>query len=150
MWIQRKNFLLTLRLEHADPANCMTVDAYGSKFDKLSVQRKSNNAVETIDILTYMPNQVMLVLSGKNHSGNNSIKLISMRLAGLPIAQDLLVNVVEYKPNRLGESKNSLSEYLDCPSTKTTTWDRNGCVLINLFNPNPFAYHMYIGNKIRF
>jgi hypothetical protein len=149
MRIQSKSFLLTLKLEHTDPANRMTVEAYGSKFDKLTTQTKIDNAIETVDILTCMPNRVMLVLSGKNQSNNSSIKLLNMRLAGLPIAQNLLTNLTEYKPDNSTETKNSLKEYLNNTSIKTTFWDHNGCVLFDLFNANPFAYHMYIGNKIK-
>ena len=145
MRIQSKPFLLTLRLGHRDPANRMTLEAYGSNFDKLTIRSAVNGAVETVDILTCMPNRVMLILSG-----NGSIKLLSMKLAGLPISQALLPNLAEYKSIGPMETKNSPQEYLANAGEKTTLGNHPGCVLFDLFDPNPFAYHMYIGNKIQF
>ena len=78
MRIQNKNFLLTFTVEHtSDNNNVMTIDVYGSKFEPLPVQRTIENNMETIKVSTYLPNKVMLVLSGKNNQDNQSIKLLS-------------------------------------------------------------------------
>jgi hypothetical protein len=149
MRIHRRNFFLTVTLEHAVIGNAMTVEAYGSNFELLPVQKQVKETRETIEIATHMPNTVMLVLSGKTNP-NQSIKLVSMSLAGLRFNNNVLPNLVDYKPNLNDLPKNSISELLDNTSMRSMTWDRNGCVLFNLFDPDPFAYHLYVGNKIKF
>lgn len=152
MRIQNKNFLLTITVEHTGHTNSMVIDAYGEDFNPLPVQRKFNNLQETIEFSTYLPNKVMLILSGKNYQTDQekSIKLLSMSLAGIKINNDILLNLVDYRPNPMSAEPNSIAEYLDNKSTDPSMWDRNGCVLFNLFATDPFAYLLYIGNKIRF
>jgi hypothetical protein len=141
MRIQPTHFLLTLIIKHNN--DNLAIEAYGSTFDPLLLERKINNKIETIQISTCMPNIVTVVLSGNT----NPIELVGMSLAGIKINNDILLDLSEYKPSN-GPCK-SVQEYIKNPSVKQLVWDQHGCVLINLFDPNPFAYHMYIGNKIR-
>jgi hypothetical protein len=46
----------------------MQVTAYGSDFEPLPMLRDINNEIETIEISSYLPNTIMLVLSGKTDS----------------------------------------------------------------------------------
>jgi hypothetical protein len=142
MRIQHTDFLLTLSVKHTN--NNLAIEAYGSTFDKLALERQINNGVETIKIVTYMPNRVTIMLSGNETPS----ELVAMSLAGIKMNSDILSKVVEYKPSK--DSCQSVQECIKNTSVKRLVWDQNGCVLINLFDPNPFAYHMYIGNKIRF
>ena len=143
MRIQSTNFLLTLAIKHS--TDTQTLSAYGSKFDLLPVEQQVVDKIKTINILTYMPNRVMLVLPI-----DSKIELISMSLAGIKISNNILPNLIEYKPDLSGVPKTSVSEHLDNPSTRSLIWDYSGCVLFDFFHPNPFAYHMFIGNQIRF
>ena len=142
MRIQHTDFLLTLSIKHNN--DNLAIEAYGSKFDMLALERTINNNIETIKIFTYMPNIVTIVLS----DNTTPIELVGMSLAGVKMNNDILLNSVEYKPSKI--PCKSVHDYIKNPSVKQLVWDQNGCVLINLFDPNPFAYHMYIGNKIRF
>ena len=151
MRIQSKHFLLTFTVEHtSDNHNVMTIDAYGADFEPLPGRRTIDNNIEIIEVSTYFPNKVMLVLSGKANQDNKSIKLLSMSVAGVKINNSILLNLIDYKPIQADKTPTSVRDYLDNESRNTTLWDQNGCVLFNLFDPNPFSYLLYIGNKIHF
>jgi len=151
MRIQSKNFLLTFTVEHtSDNNNVMTIDVYGADFKPLPVQRTIKNNIETIEISTYLPNRVMLVLAGKINQDNQSIKLLSMSLAGIKINNSIMVNLIDYRPIQTTETPATIRDYLNNESWNPTPWDQNGCVLFDIFDPNPFSYLLYIGNKIHF
>jgi len=138
MWIRNTNILLTLAIQASDQTK---ISVFDQEFNPLPTTSTCQNNIINVEILTYMPNQVLLVLSGP-------ARLSNMWLAGIKVKNDKLLNVLEYKPS--AQSFNSPGDYINNVSTKTLDWTQPGCVLINLFNPNPFAYHMYIGNKISF
>jgi hypothetical protein len=148
MRIQRTNFLLTLNLKHSDDA--MVINAYGSDFEMLPITRKVSNDIETVEISSYLPNTVILVLSGKNNHDKKSVELLNVSLVGIKINQDILLTRIEYKPILLAQTPGSIKEYLNYPSVFSTTWHYNGCVLFDLFDPDPFAYLLKLGNKIKF
>jgi hypothetical protein len=148
MWIQRTNFLLTLNLKHSDDA--MTINAYGSDFEMLPVTRKISNGIETVEISSYLPNTVMILLAGKNSHDKKSVELLNVSLAGIKINQDIMLTKTEYKPILSTQTPDSIKEYLEYPSTRSTIWNYNGCVLFDLFDPDPFAYLLKLGNKIKF
>jgi len=152
MWIQRTNFLFTLSLKHGISDNIMTVNAYGSEFELLPITRKIVNDIETIEILTYLPNTVMCVLSGSRTLSDEkkSIELLSMSLAGVKINQEIMSNRVDYRPNLSTQAPESIREYVSYPSSGQQVWTHDGCVLFDLFDPDPFAYLLKIGNKIKF
>ena len=134
MRIQRSIFLLTLTLENSES---VPMQAYDSNFDPLPIEHTGN----TVNIQTYMPNQVMLVLLAESQ-----IELVGVSLAGLQFADDILLNLIQYKP---GLPTNNIAEYFNRPSIRLKTWNQPGCVVFDFFHPNPFAYHMYVGNQIR-
>jgi hypothetical protein len=130
----------------------MTVNAYGSEFELLPITRKIVNDIETIEILTYLPNTVMCVLSGSRTLSDEkkSIELLSMSLAGVKINQEIMSNRVDYRPNLSTQAPESIREYVSYPSSGQQVWTHDGCVLFDLFDPDPFAYLLKIGNKIKF
>jgi hypothetical protein len=142
MRIQNTTFLLTLSIKNAN--DNLSLEAYGSNFDLLTSEQTNKNGVDIIEISTYMPNTVTVVLFGNTMP----IELVGMSLAGIPINGNILTDVIEYKPSEIPVQ--SVQECVKNTSVRRLVWDQPGCVLINLFDPNPFAYHMYIGNKIRF
>jgi hypothetical protein len=152
MRIPRTNLFLTLKLKHGCVDNVMHVTAYGSDFELLPVIRKIDHEIEIIEISTYLPNTVMLVLSGKTAQDDNNkfIELLDVSLVGVKINKDILLNRIDYKPNLSNQVPDSLQQYLDHASTRSLSWGHNGCVLFDLFDPDPFAYLLKIGNKIKF
>jgi hypothetical protein len=128
----------------------MTIDVYGANFELLPVRRTIENNIETIEVSTYLPNKIMLVLSGKTNQNTQSIKLLSMWLAGIKINNSIMLNLIDYRPIRSDKTPTSLRDYLDNEAWNPTPWDQNGGVLFDIFDPNPFSYLLYIGNKIHF
>ena len=130
----------------------MALNAYGSEFESLTTTRTMVNGIETIEILTYLPNTIMCVLSGANSSPeqNKYIELVSMSLAGVKINPEVMCDKVDYRPNLSDQVPDSIEKYINYPSTKQTVWNHDGCVIFDLFDPNPFAYLLKIGNKIKF
>lgn len=152
MRIQRTNFLLTLKLKHSCVDNVMHVAAYGSDFKLLPIVCKIDHDIETIEISTYLPNTVMLVLSEKTNQDDDRkfIELLDMSLAGVKINRDIMFNIIEYKPALSAQAPNLLQQYLENSSTRSLVWTHNGCVLFDLFDTDPIAYLLKIGNKIKF
>lgn len=152
MRIQNTNYILTFTVEHiSDNNDVMTIDAYGRDFEPLPVNRTIKQNIETIEISTYLPNKIMLVLSGKTNQDNRSIKLLSMSLAGIKINNSImLLNLIDYRPILTGPTPKSIRDYIDNEAWDPTPWDHNGCVLVDIFDPNPFSYLLHIGNKINF
>jgi hypothetical protein len=128
----------------------MTINAYGSDFEPLPITRKVSDGIETVEILSYLPNTVMLILAGKNSHDRKSVELLNMSLAGMKINQDIMLTRTEYKPILSAHTPDSVQKYLDYPPRRSTIWTHNGCVLFDLFDPDPFAYLLRIGNKIKF
>jgi len=152
MWIQRTNFLLTLSLKHGICDNVMTVDLYGSEFELLPITRKIVNDIETIEILTYLPNTVMCVLSGSRilPDEKKSIELLSMSLAGIIINKEIMFDRFHYRSNLSTHEPESIREYINYQPSRQKVMNHDGCVLFDLFDPDPFAYLLKIGNKIKF
>lgn len=150
MRIQRNHVLLTLKLKHSGGHDPITVIAHGSKFDLLPTTHSWNKDVETVNVETYLPNTVMLVLQKPNSQLPQSIELLSMHLAGVKINQDIMCNRFEYRPNLLEQQIQLPQQYLELTSTVSTTWNHSGCVLFDLFEVDPFAYLLKIRNKIKF
>jgi hypothetical protein len=130
----------------------MTVDAYGADFELLPITRKRVHDIETIEILTYLPNTVMCVLSGSRilPDEKKSIELQSMILAGIKINKEIMSNRIDYRPDLSTQAPESIREYIKYPSNSQKVWNHDGCVLFDLFDPDPFAYLLKIGNKIKF
>jgi hypothetical protein len=151
MSIQRSKFLLTFDLKHSGD-NATTLTAYDRDFEPLQIQRKTHAHGEIVQVHTHMPNLIMLVLTGKElmPQQQRSTTLMNMWLAGIRINHDILCNLIEYKPDTTENPVNSWREYLELNSVQSTVWDYNGCIIVNLFDTNPFAWHLHVGNKIRF
>ena len=153
MWIQRRNYLLlTLSLKHGISDNTMTIDAYGSEFELLPTTRNIVDGTETVEILTYLPNMIMCVLSGATVRPDEKkhIELLGMSLAGIKINKEIMATRADYKPNLSNQVPSSIKEYTNYPSSRQTVWNHDGCVIFDLFDPDPFAYLLKIGNKIKF
>ena len=99
-----------------------------------------NNNHLTVETQITLPNQILLEFSIPE---SKTVELTAMNLASIPVDKLVLTNIIEYKKDA------SASNFQTIPSKKTLEWDSSGCVLINIFNPNPLAYHLYIGNKIK-
>ena len=137
MRIQRANHSMKLKLQNADQN--LHVSAYSSDFQSLKSTHVWDNKSHYIEISIPMPDRIIIGIFG-NEQG---IELTSMSLAGIPFIKEVLNQIVEHKPIK------DLNKVFDTPSRKTLHWSTNGYLVIDFFNPDPFAYHMYVGNKIK-
>lgn len=139
MWIQRQLFFLKFQLKLSNFDN-FNLTAYDKDFKKLLTNTTQNNNQLIIETWITLSNQILLEFSIAEHE---TIELTGMSLAMIPINKKILTNIAEYKRNA------SLNDFQTVSTKKTLNWDRSGCVLFNIFNPNPLAYHLYIGNQIK-
>jgi hypothetical protein len=105
----------------------------------LPMKHDKINRVHDLEVNIDFPNKLILKIS--NNQGN-SCELLGLHLVGIPINKHILRNRTEYKQNA------SVQDVFTAPSANTLTWENNGCVLFDFFDPDPFVYLLCIGNKI--
>jgi len=142
MRIQRPTHLLSLKLKTVDQESLsLQVNAYSSKFRPLEYKHVKNDNIHHVDISIPIPDRIVIGFLGIDKQG---LELLEMSLVGIPFIKSVLNKILEYKPT------NQLKKVFDIPSiTNTLHWSCDGYLVIDFFNPDPFAYHMYVGNKIR-
>ena len=162
MRIQHTFFHLTLQLKHQECNGRLMVSAYDHHGHQLTFDSHDELGVETISMQISMPNKIALVLTGKDYKNDikfdsqgkiiedKAIELVGMTLAGIKFNSKNLINLTVYHPDRSAEKIRSLTEYLQLGPTGSLLWNRNGCVTLNIFDSNPFAYHLNVGTKIQF
>jgi hypothetical protein len=137
MRIQRPNFLLNLKLLDLSPEDCnLRLITHGAELIHHQIEKK----VHKLEILTHLPQQVILEFTGL---GSNGLELSAMSLVGIAFNKEVISKVSEYKV------ANSITDLANAPAKKTTQWPKDGYALFNFFHPDPFAYHLFIGNKIK-
>lgn len=141
------HFLLSLNLKHK--GGYFDISAYNHQGNVLDVNKKDP---ETIEISVSMPNQIYLTLSGKDYSTefDKSLELVSMSLAGIRFNGQDLHKLAVYSPDWSDAVTRTFDEYKKLSPSSLTVWDRNGCVIVNLFDNDPFLYHMNVGTKIKY
>ncbi len=140
MRIQRPTHLLKLKLQTVDP-DSVNLNAHSSKFQPLEYKHNRNDNIHNVEILIPIPDRIVIGFSSVNKQG---LELLEMSLVGIPFVKGVLNKIIEYKPT------DKLEKVFDIPSiTNTLHWFRDGYLVIDFFNPDPFAYHMYVGNKIK-
>jgi hypothetical protein len=139
MRLQRQIVLLKFQLRAKNFDN-FKITAYDRYLDNLSMNQYQNDDILTFELWITLSNQILLEFSNIE---NTTVELVNMSLAMIPIDKKVLANIIEYKRYA------SIIDFQQVPSEKTLVWDHNGCVLFNIFSPNPLAYHLSIGNKIK-
>jgi hypothetical protein len=97
-----------------------------------------------------MPNKILIWLTGKDHSIRNNdnmfVEVKHMSLGGIRVNNKKLNDLFEYKSDRdtVYDPSKTVDDYLQLDSDKTTHWDRNGCVVLELFDVDPIRYHLHI------
>lgn len=117
----------------------------------LAPYHSRHNAYDTIHWLELdvaPPQKIIIKLSISDD--RSPVELTNFDLAGIKVSKDKLLNCLEYRPNPLNLAVTDAQAIFDLPISQTLTWSQPGYVIINLFHPNPFAWHLYIGNTIRF
>jgi hypothetical protein len=138
MRLQRQIVLLKFQLKSLNFDN-FKITAYDRYSKKLCMNQYQNNDIITFESWITLSNQILLEFSNIE---NTPVELVTMSLAMIPIDKKVLTNITEYKKGA------SITNFQKVPSNKTLVWDHSGCVLFDIFNPNPLTYHLNIGNKI--
>lgn len=146
MRIQRKNVFLTLELKYS--TDSVSVNVYNSDFELLPTIQRSNNDTKIIQISINMPDLIIVAVTGSNQ--DHSVELVNMSLAGIKINANTLSKLIDHKSNLTLQPHKSVKEHYDFPGDRSTVWRPNSCIFFNLFDTDPFAYHMHVGNKIQF
>lgn len=134
MRLCNQTFLLTAEFDH-DAIDKICV------FDNSGNQLASGNA--SIQLNVTLPNRIIFRLRNCKNS-----RLKRMQLVGITIDSKSLLNIVEYKQSR--QDINAMQELDSLPTTRTLQFNQDGYLIVNLFHPNPFALHLFIGNQIKF
>lgn len=140
MRVQRSDFLLNFKIRDLTEENSnLKFNAFGSKFQPLELSCVQHGQMHSLEVVTHLPNDVFLVFSGL---GDRGIELVDLSLVGISIDKSILNKKVEYKQTT------SLNNVMTVASECTLCWPNNGCAIFKFFHPDPFAYHLFIGNKI--
>jgi len=124
MRFPNKNFILNVNFAHS------------SNLTKLEIYDDNQ-------ILVNLPCKIILRLVDVEES-----ELLNVSLAGIKFKQENLLSILEYKVCKY--KLQSLADLDKFPSTRSTKCNNDGYYIINLFNRNPFAIHLFVGNTINF
>lgn len=127
-----------------DLSNGCDFTIYDSTFN--IIESFSNTTRLEFDIA--LPNRLMIQVN--SNRAPFRAELSRFNLAGINVERDKLLTAIEYRTRQSDTQITSIDELNKLPSEKSLTCTRNGYVIVNLFHPNPFAWHLYLGNKIKF
>jgi hypothetical protein len=142
MWIYNSMFLLKIDVTSSDLSRNIITNVYDSSFNRLPMKKNVTGQIEQVQIDINLPNSIILEIDpiGGEFS--------QMSLAGIKLEKNKLSDVILYYTGQLAQP--SMDKILELPVQKTVLWNHAGYAMINLFHYDPFAYHMFIGNKIQF
>ena len=147
MRIRDTTFLLSLNIRCLD-GTC--IDFFDTDFHTLSVHRRATGTTEQFDVEISLPSKIILRIATKEKTEATSplAELSKMKFAGLAVAKEkILPHLVFHPGDRDGPLV--LNRIQNLPAQNTLSWTA-GYVILNFFHPDPFAWHLLIGNKIQF
>lgn len=133
MRFPNKNFILNVNFAHS--SNLTKLEIYDDNLNTL--------AYDDNQVLINLPCKIILRLVDVKES-----ELLNVSLAGIKFKQENLLSILEYKVCKY--KLQSLADLDKFPSTRSTKCNNDGYYIINLFNRNPFAIHLFVGNTINF
>lgn len=143
------NYTLTLSLDTGQSQDKMDLVILDRDKKILPIEVKQQNNYLYITLQITMPNRLIICLTGKDLSKDNEnkfVKVTGMSLGGVRFNNKKLDDLFEFKTD-YGTVYNPLltvDDYLKFDSDKTTHWDRNGCVVLELFDKDPIRYHLHL------
>jgi hypothetical protein len=162
MRIQPTIFRLDIQLKHYECNGRLNLSAFYRNGTPIDIVRKERDDIETISLQVQLPSNILLVLSGKNyktdiefdHQGkrikDKAIEMLGMSLAGIRFNYKKIQKLAIFSPDTSTLESRPFNEYQNLDSIESLNWDRNGYVTLNLFDCNPFLYHLNVGTKIQF
>lgn len=121
---------------------------YDSTFKPVNSNRIINDSIDTLTLTVMLPQK--LAIKTPVGSDQYPIELIGLSVAGIKVTKNKLLSCIEYKSTDRDLDISTADQIINLPSIQTLTCQQPGYVILNLFHPNPFAWHLYIGNTIRF
>lgn len=123
------------------------VSLFDGKCNELSFQSTCKGNIQIITTEISLPNK--LIIGIKINRSCCTVELDRFSLAGIDVEKSILASLLEYKYSSNDCTIESIEQLNDLESYNTLDWDRNGYGVVNIFHPNPFAWQMFIGNKIK-
>lgn len=135
-----------LKKTQIDCGQC-NISLFDNKLNEIVSQTMTGKNGDAIVAEISLPNK--LIIRIKSCTDKCAPELDCLRLAGIEVRSDVLLNLSEYKYASNHDMIAAIEQLDELESLKTLCWDRDGYAVFNLFHPNPFAWHMYVGNKIK-
>lgn len=95
----------------------------------LPMETVVKNEVVQVKILVRMPNQIKLYV-------DSPVEVLGANLSYINFNLDRLRQHLIYHPQEQGP-------------VQSLVWDQSGYAILDLFDPDPFTYHLHIGTTIR-
>jgi len=141
MRIRDSTFLLKISITSSEISPTAIIDAYDSSFNKLQITKSVLGQIEQVQIDVCLPDRIILEIN------SDSSELSQMSLAGIRIENNKLPGLISYYSGKIDQP--NMEKILELSVENTLLWNRPGYAIINLFHSDPFAWHLYIGNKIK-
>jgi hypothetical protein len=150
MWFQNSALLplkVDIKCSNLSSGSC-DLDFYDQNFVRLPVdaQNDQENFVAVIQIS--LPTKIVIDIT--INQPNTKMDIQRLWLVGLPVDKNLLKQCCNYRIGRVNTTLNSLDALQALESQDTAMIEQSGYFVIDLFHPNPFAWHLAIGNKIKY
>ena len=129
-----------------DSGRC-DISLFDNKFQAVASETVWQENVLIITTKISLPNK--LIMSIESCSDKTALELQGMVLSGIEVRTDVLLNFLEYKYCANHVMIESVAQLEALKAERVLCWDRDGYAIFNFFHPNPFAWHMYVGNKIK-
>lgn len=128
----------------------LAIQIFDKNFRPLLFNRRQNETGVEIEIDIEFPNKLIITTSIIDNKENNlQIEMAYFKVAGLAVDKNVLLKCLEHKPTVVDDSINCFDQLIKIDSHKTFVWNE-GYTIVDLFHPNPFAWHLHLGNKIKF
>lgn len=150
MRIRSSNNILTITLKHEQSTNLVDVAAYDKNFQTLTCQRTPMGDHEKVSIKISLPNKLMIVFGSNQSSTNHKFELTGMALAGINFNLETITKIIESKFVNEGDMIEKPHDFSKYASSNSKIFTGHSCMILNLFHHNPIAYHLFVGNRIKF
>ena len=141
-------FPLTIGIASKNAMPTITeINVYDCSFHCLPVKSKKKNSIMEFETNIELPNKLIIEIG--RTPNQCFLELEYFILAGIKVGKELLLKCLEHKMTPVNNSLRSLDQLSNTITKKTLVWEE-GYVVIDLFHSNPFAWHLFLGNKIKF
>lgn len=144
MWIYRQSVLLTLIIEHVNQVDRLEPMIFLNANKTFKLDYEANENIQIINVQIDTP---ILLSVGLINIVGNPAQIKDVKINGLQINKDKLLEFITYRPNYQNVDLNldSISKF---SSHKTTSLKYNGLLDFNFFETDAIGFLLAIHNKI--